>query len=59
MEKDQRGCVFQEVRESIFLCENKGHSYVFNILSFLRPSQLHALTWPLGFLLACEYAIPG
>lgn len=59
MEKDQRGCIFQEVRESIFLYENKGHSYAFNILSFLRPSQLPALTWPLGFLLACEYAIPG
>lgn len=57
--KNQGSCSFQEIKEGIFLCRNKGCSQVFNTQSFLRPRQHHSLTRPLGFLLACEYATPG
>ena len=56
--KDQESGMFQERQAGIFLCRNKGFSYVFNRQGFLRPGQHEALTWPLGFLLACEYATP-
>lgn len=56
-EKIKRVACFER-QAGIFLCRNKGFSYVFNMQGFLRPGQHEELTWPLGFLLACEYASP-
>ena len=57
-EKTKRVACFKKEKQAYFYAEIKAFPMFFHMQGFLRPGQHEALTWPLGFLLACEYATP-
>lgn len=57
-EKTKRVACFKKEKQAYFYAEIKAFPMFFIMQGFLRPGQHEALTWPLGFLLACKFATP-